>query len=107
MWFATLWLTTVDITEKQEPVWVSDGIEVRTINGPSWGRTSDQPGRVDNQRVPLARFQLSPSEPCMHLSMHTARIIAASVPDDGESQHTAAAWTAMERVLPLISGCAE
>ena len=41
-------------------------------NGPSWGRTSDQPGRVDNRRAILARFQLPPSEPCMHLSMHTA-----------------------------------
>jgi Transposase len=43
----------------------------------------------------------------VHRRAHTARILAASVPDDGESQHTAAAWTAMERSLPLISGCAE
>src|SRR5215469_6053805 len=67
MWFATLWLTTVDVTEKQKPVWVSDGIEVRTINGPSWGRTSDQSGRVDKRSEMLMRKREhlhEASDPC-------------------------------------------
>src|SRR5437667_1536491 len=36
------------------------GERLRTINGPSWGRTSDQPGRVDNRCATSARFQLPP-----------------------------------------------
>src|SRR6266568_1276218 len=34
------------------------GERFRTTNGPSWGRTSDQPGRVDNPHATLARFKL-------------------------------------------------
>lgn len=42
-------------------------------SGPSWGRTSDQPGRVNSQKTTVQRISnyILP-EPCMRLSMHTA-----------------------------------